>query len=567
MKITTEISLDLARNTMPITLFAKQFDNDTREILITMLDRGQAYTLESGITARLQIKKPDGTQVIKDCTIAGGKISAELSGQALAAAGVATAEIGLYKGEELLTSQTFMIDIKPSAYDFEQVESSDEYSSLVQATAEADKWGNVTAKAQSVSAEESASVTLKDTEDGKEFDFKIPRGKNSITVVQETGESTEDVMSQKAVSGELKKLETSIDDNKVTIAQETGTSEENVMSQKAVTDALDKHKGVNVVQETGESTEDVMSQKAVTDAISDSEKGFVKKEGDEMTGKLTAPTFKGDLEGNATTSTYPKGFESGDLDEVVAFLEANNVPYNEVFCFRAPANTKSPVPLEANDQRRIFGCVMPGNVLNIFAEGYFNQAASLKNKSTGYAVLSRADVQNEYVTDRNYYNIYPVKVVNELFNQCEPNREYYYNFYNYYTSSATVEEKHTIHDRIGAKNGRNSKLKATLYCEINCKPTGEENYKTYAKVYDITYFPCRDYSNPSVCIINGEIIPKKEVQWSGGYSETSYQTVTYTTGEMSLEITRMESNFDLTFTLNVEALQGHEYHQIFYKSW
>lgn len=54
----------------------------------------------------------------------------------------------------------------------------------------------------------------------------------------------------------------------VTVVQETGDSETQVMSQKAVTNALaTKVDKQSVVQETGEATDKVMSQKAVTDSL------------------------------------------------------------------------------------------------------------------------------------------------------------------------------------------------------------------------------------------------------------------------------------------------------------
>ena len=52
------------------------------------------------------------------------------------------------------------------------------------------------------------------------------------------------------------------------IVQDTGTSTTNIMSQKAVTDAINNaDSGVTIVQETGNSTTSVMSQNAVTQAI------------------------------------------------------------------------------------------------------------------------------------------------------------------------------------------------------------------------------------------------------------------------------------------------------------
>lgn len=136
MNILQSIALDFARETLPITVFAKQYDKESRTIAISPLNNGQNYALESGTTARLQLTKADGYTVINDCTVEDGVIMAELTEQCLVTAGVATAEIGLYKGTALLSSQTFYIDVKKSAYDTTAPESSDEYNALVEALGE-----------------------------------------------------------------------------------------------------------------------------------------------------------------------------------------------------------------------------------------------------------------------------------------------------------------------------------------------------------------------------------------------------------------------------------------------
>lgn len=133
MEILQNITLDFARSTMPVTVFAKQYDKDTRKIEITPLNNGAPYSLESGVTARLQMTKPDKTTVINNATISSGKIVVTLSGQCLTAAGTAVAEIGLYKGSTLLSSQIFYIDIQKGAYDEDAAESSDEYGALLEA--------------------------------------------------------------------------------------------------------------------------------------------------------------------------------------------------------------------------------------------------------------------------------------------------------------------------------------------------------------------------------------------------------------------------------------------------
>lgn len=131
MEIVHKISLDFARGTMPVTVFAKQYDKDTRKLEITPLNNGAPYALDNDIIPRLQMTKSDKTTVITDAAISDGKITATLTGQALTAAGTAVAEIGLYKGSTLLTSQTFYIEVERGAYDENAVKSSDEYGALL----------------------------------------------------------------------------------------------------------------------------------------------------------------------------------------------------------------------------------------------------------------------------------------------------------------------------------------------------------------------------------------------------------------------------------------------------
>lgn len=138
MEIKQKISLDFGRDTHPITVFAKQRDKNSRFIEITPLNCGQIYSLESGITPRLQLTKADGHTVLNDATVQNGVIIVELTEQALAAAGVAVAEIGLYKGEALLSSQNFYIDVEKAAFDSSAPESSDEFNALTDALGNVD---------------------------------------------------------------------------------------------------------------------------------------------------------------------------------------------------------------------------------------------------------------------------------------------------------------------------------------------------------------------------------------------------------------------------------------------
>lgn len=136
MEIRQKLSLDFGRDTHPITVFAKQNDTKTRFLEITPLNCGQAYAIDGGVTPRLQLTKADGHTVLNDATVENGVIFVELTPQALASAGVAVAEIGLYKGEALLSSQIFYIDVERAAFDKDAPASSDEFNALTAALAE-----------------------------------------------------------------------------------------------------------------------------------------------------------------------------------------------------------------------------------------------------------------------------------------------------------------------------------------------------------------------------------------------------------------------------------------------
>ena len=85
----------------------------------------------------------------------------------------------------------------------------------------------------------------------------------SFEIVQTTGTSTTEVMSQKATTDNL---ELKID--KTAIVDELGTNPDKIMSQKATTHNLEsKFNKTSIKQDLGTSTTDVMSQKATTDNL------------------------------------------------------------------------------------------------------------------------------------------------------------------------------------------------------------------------------------------------------------------------------------------------------------
>lgn len=163
MQTTTEIKLDVARNTSPPTVYAKQGDAGTRYVAATLLDGGAAYAIESGTTARIRVLKPDNTAIYNTAAISNNVVTAELTSQALAATGVAIAEIGLYKGSQILTTFVFYLRIEKSAIPDSEIESRDEFTVLEEALHEASEAvgiANTAATAANEAAENADSAAI-----------------------------------------------------------------------------------------------------------------------------------------------------------------------------------------------------------------------------------------------------------------------------------------------------------------------------------------------------------------------------------------------------------------------
>ncbi len=130
MIVREKIYLDFGRKTVPVIVYAKQKDNETREIEIVPLYKSQKYVVENSVTPRLHLTKPDGHCVFDDAILENGHIIVKLTEQILAVEGMCVADIGLYKDEQLLSSQLFYIEVDKSALNTEKIESSDEYGAL-----------------------------------------------------------------------------------------------------------------------------------------------------------------------------------------------------------------------------------------------------------------------------------------------------------------------------------------------------------------------------------------------------------------------------------------------------
>lgn len=125
---------------MPIP-YTQQGDT-ARVLTFSILDKGVPFNL-TGKTVRAKIVKPDNTKCYNDLTITnatGGECDLKLTNQVLAVAGKVNCQLEIKEGDELLSTIIFTIDVEPSIDINGAVESTNEFTALLNGIIKLDEW-------------------------------------------------------------------------------------------------------------------------------------------------------------------------------------------------------------------------------------------------------------------------------------------------------------------------------------------------------------------------------------------------------------------------------------------
>ena len=135
-KVVEHITLDASKQGCQVTLTAKKGDTQTREIRANIISRGKAFYAAGSCV--INAKKPDGTVVYADCTVENGTIKCVIPSSMFAAAGRVECELMVYdESSNQLTSPRFEYVVEDVLYDEDAVISTDDYTALVSALAQA----------------------------------------------------------------------------------------------------------------------------------------------------------------------------------------------------------------------------------------------------------------------------------------------------------------------------------------------------------------------------------------------------------------------------------------------
>lgn len=130
---TYEISLDVAKNNY-VVIKAKQYDKNSRRVVIHCTNNGQEYILTQDVRAIIQMKKADGTIFNADCKVDlnSNVVIFDMTQQSTTAAGVADAEIVLMHvaNNQVLSTMKFSVIVISSPVTSADIYSADEFATL-----------------------------------------------------------------------------------------------------------------------------------------------------------------------------------------------------------------------------------------------------------------------------------------------------------------------------------------------------------------------------------------------------------------------------------------------------
>lgn len=139
LEVMQEIVLELDGEAPFDYVVVKEEDKNARKIAVILLLNKQPYTIPAGTTARIKYYKPDGNEVLNDCTIEDGKVIVTYTPQMLAVSGTGKGEIVLSKSDSELKSATFYTKIVPAVFKTDGVISDKEFLSMAKVLSDIEK--------------------------------------------------------------------------------------------------------------------------------------------------------------------------------------------------------------------------------------------------------------------------------------------------------------------------------------------------------------------------------------------------------------------------------------------
>lgn len=123
------LSIDIMDDKIFYPIYAKQYDQG-RKVYITITQDGKAISLD-GITASFQMKKPDGTVILKNCIISNDKIIVDLDRNiTVQYSNRIPFQIQLLQGKTIISTTTGILKVDKSVVQMDDIESSSDFTTF-----------------------------------------------------------------------------------------------------------------------------------------------------------------------------------------------------------------------------------------------------------------------------------------------------------------------------------------------------------------------------------------------------------------------------------------------------
>jgi len=121
-EVTRSITVDLARRGNVRLIFAKQNDENSRRLHISLTDDGTPYPIASSAQVLISYKRPDQTVGTGEATVLeDGSVEVTLSLWALSITGEVKCSLLIFDGDTRLSSDEFTLDVSESFYNGEEI--------------------------------------------------------------------------------------------------------------------------------------------------------------------------------------------------------------------------------------------------------------------------------------------------------------------------------------------------------------------------------------------------------------------------------------------------------------
>lgn len=130
--ITQEFDLNMIPDSEPVIVHVNQYDKGTGRFVISLYDHDQPYTPSAGAAAIIQGTKPDGKGFDYAARLNGNVVTADVTMQMTAAAGVARTQILITEGDNITGTFVFLMDVQKSGLPADTDMSASEYQIVME---------------------------------------------------------------------------------------------------------------------------------------------------------------------------------------------------------------------------------------------------------------------------------------------------------------------------------------------------------------------------------------------------------------------------------------------------